>query len=75
MRSATVTFYCYKNAMEEGGVEARLLDKNRRVPNHKNAGRCARRAQPRSEDAEPIAKQVRHEMREGLSGFDPGGST
>jgi transposase InsO family protein len=29
------TFYRYKNAMEEGGVEA-LLDKNRRVPNHKN---------------------------------------
>ena len=29
------TFYRYKNAMEEGGMEA-LLDKNRRVPNHKN---------------------------------------
>ena len=29
------TFYRYKNAMQEGGMEA-LLDKNRRVPNHKN---------------------------------------
>ena len=29
------TFYRYKNAMEEGGMEA-LLDKNRRVPNQKN---------------------------------------
>ena len=29
------TFYRYKNTMKEGGVEA-LLDKNRRVPNHKN---------------------------------------
>ena len=29
------TFYRYKTAAEEGGVEA-LLDKSRRVPNHKN---------------------------------------
>ena len=29
------TFYRYKNAMEEGGVEA-WLDKNRRIPNQKN---------------------------------------
>ena len=29
------TFYRYKNAMEQGGVDA-LLDKNRRVPNRKN---------------------------------------
>ncbi|AWI09718.1 hypothetical protein CKA38_11050 [Ereboglobus luteus] len=29
------TFYRYKNAVQEGGVEA-LIDKNRRVPNHKN---------------------------------------
>ena len=29
------TFYRYRDAVEEGGVEA-LLDKNRRVPNRKN---------------------------------------
>ena len=29
------TFYRYKSAAEEGGVEA-LLDKSRKVPNHKN---------------------------------------
>lgn len=29
------TFYRYKEAANEGGVEA-LLDRNRRVPNHKN---------------------------------------
>ena len=29
------TFYRYKSAMEEGGVDA-LLDKSRRVPNQKN---------------------------------------
>ena len=29
------TFYRYKNAMEDGGVDA-LLDKSRRVPNRKN---------------------------------------
>ena len=29
------TFYRYKNAMDEGGVQA-LFDKNRRKPNHKN---------------------------------------
>lgn len=29
------TFYRYKEAMDEGGVEA-LLDKNRRIPNRKN---------------------------------------
>jgi molybdenum-dependent DNA-binding transcriptional regulator ModE len=29
------TFYRYKSAMEQGGVDA-LLDKNRRVPNRKN---------------------------------------
>jgi len=29
------TFYRYKDAVEDGGVEA-LLDSNRRVPNHKN---------------------------------------
>jgi hypothetical protein len=29
------TFYCYKSAVEEGGVEA-LFDKSRRQPNVKN---------------------------------------
>ena len=38
------TFYRYKTAAEEGGVEA-LLDKSRRVPNHKN------RVDPVVEDA------------------------
>ena len=38
------TFYRYRDAVEEGGVEA-LLERNRRVPNRKNrvdleTGRC-----------------------------------
>jgi len=53
------TFYRYKEAVEDGGVEA-LLDRNRRVPNHKN------RVDPKIEEtvvayaiAEPAHGQVR----------------
>ena len=53
------TFYRYKEAVDEGGIEA-LLDRNRRVPNHKN------RVNPEIEQAvidyaiaEPAHGQVR----------------
>lgn len=53
------TFYRYKEAVSEGGVEA-LLEKNRRIPNHKN------RVEPQIEAAvvqyatdEPAHGQVR----------------
>ena len=45
------TFYRYKNAMEQGGVDA-LLDKNRRVPNRKN------RVDERIEERSPCALAV-----------------
>jgi transposase len=69
------TFYRYKSAMEQGGVDA-LLDKNRRVPNRKN------RVDERIEERvcalaveNPALGQVRvsNELRkEGLS-ISPGG--
>ena len=49
------TFYRYKEAVDDGGVEA-LLDRNRRVPNRKN------RVDPQIEAAvvaEPAHGQVR----------------
>lgn len=69
------TFYRYKNALEDGGVEA-LLEKNRRVPNRKN------RVDERIEERicqmaieNPALGQVRvsNELRKEGLGVSPGG--
>ena len=69
------TFYRYKNAMEDGGMEA-LLDKNRRIPNIKNrVEQCIEDRVCELAIENPALGQVRvsNELRkEGLS-ISPGG--
>ena len=52
------TFYRYKSAVEEGGVEA-LLEKDRRRPNVKN------RTDERTEDRHPAARAQTHQDSDG----------